>query len=105
MVIDALKRCGVVLLHERTLGSALACLAAFEYDLTFAPPNADDLYHSDIPRILKQFPKDAKMPEHGQREYGDDPNTWFDNDHNGHLCYACVAHEYVVLVGVKVGSC
>ena len=27
------------------------------------------------------------------------------NDHEGHICYACVADEWVVLVGVKVGSC
>ena len=31
--------------------------------------------------------------------------TWFENDHEGHLCYACVGKEWVVLVGVKVSSC
>ena len=32
-------------------------------------------------------------------------NTWFSNDHNGHLTYACVAEAWVVLVCMKVGSC
>ena len=29
----------------------------------------------------------------------------FDNDHEGHLCYACVAEEWVTMVGVKVSAC
>ena len=29
----------------------------------------------------------------------------WDNDHEGNICYACVAEEWVVLVGVKVPRC
>ena len=29
----------------------------------------------------------------------------FDNDHEGKLCYACIAHTWVVLVAAKVASC
>ena len=31
--------------------------------------------------------------------------TWFDNDHEGHITYACVAEAWAVLVCMKVGSC
>jgi hypothetical protein len=76
MVVDVLKRCGVVKPHERTLGSAMACLASFEYDITFTLPSADDMYHCDYPRLLRQFPKDAEFPPHGQHKYNDDPFLW-----------------------------
>ena len=57
-------------------------------------------------RVRAQLSDGDFMPGHlFGKGGGDDPDTWFHNDHNGHLCYACVAHEYVVLVGVKVSSC
>ena len=92
--------------RERTRKRIEQILAALRAQITALAPSQSLSDPTVLPLALSDadFMPGALFGNGSTYQTGEE-RTWFDNDHEGHITYACVAEAWVALVCMKVGSC